>query len=792
VAIASRLELRTAFSELLPSNDPGVVTMQKTSQRMGDLTLLLIGVHSPDRQATLRYAEMLTGKLRQLPPNVVSLATYNVRDVRDFYKRNQWLYVSEDDLTTIRDRLRKEIGKRKNPLFMDLGDDDEPVDQLRARLTSRDPLGGRFPDGVLSDKDGKYVWIAALPPGGLFGERAGEKLHHAAEQLIRDNDPARHHPGMKAEVLGPVATLIANRQAVERDILWVTGTCIVVVALSILLFFRRWRVVPMIGVPAVIGTVMAFAAAQLLFGYVNSSTAFLGSIIVGNGINYAIILMSRYQEQRAAGDDLPLALERTIDGVLAATGVAALCASASYASLMLTSFRGFYQFGAMGAIGVLCCWIASFTVLPAMIIIGDRGAQGSRARIAPLSLAPLGRLLIRRPAAVLLTSVAVTVVSLFGLWHFTAQPFEYDFRRLNARITVSETTRQFDASQSSLFGRWPQPTIVLADSADEVEAVRAAIRRQDDALPGPDVIGQIVTVNDILPGTPQVQEQKLALLSDIRRLKQDALALADDAEKQRLAQIDPPADLRLLGPQDLPPLARRPFTEVNGALGRVLLVYPVEQGISIWNGRDLLKIATVLQRLQLPQPGGSEKTLDTSGSAVIFASMIRSILRDGPIATGASLLAVVLLILLVMRPMRVAALAIATLLVGVVWMVGAAGLVQVKITFLNFIALPITFGIGAENANNVVTRNRETRYGVRSVVSTGSADAQCSWTTSVCYGSLRAAPNTALQGFGAMAILGEVACLLAAVAALPSLVVWLQRRQQRQPGQFQGSSTGLP
>jgi predicted RND superfamily exporter protein len=798
VAIASRLELRTAFSELLPSNDPGVVTMHKTSQRMGDLTLLLIGVRSPDRQATLRYAEMLTGKLRQLPPHVVSLATYHIRDVRDFFKHNQWLYVSEADLTTIRDRLRKEIGKRKNPLFMDLGGDDEPVDQLRARLTSRDPLGGRFPDGVLSDKDGKYVWIAALPPGGLFGERAGEKLHHAAEQLIRDNDPARHNPGMKAEVLGPVATLIANRQAVERDILWVTGTCIVVVALSILLFFRRWRVVPMIGVPAVIGTVMAFAAAQLLFGYVNSSTAFLGSIIVGNGINYAIILMSRYQEQRAAGDDLPLALERTIDGVLAATGVAALCASASYASLMLTSFRGFYQFGAMGAIGVLCCWIASFTVLPAMIIIGDRGAQGSRARIAPLSLAPLGRLLIRRPAAVLLTSVAVTVVSLFGLWHFTAQPFEYDFRRLNARITVSETTRQFDASQSSLFGRWPQPTIVLADSADEVEAVRAAIRRQDDALPGPDVIGQIVTVNDILPGTPQVQAQKLELLREILRLKQDALTLADDSEKQRLSQIDPSPDLRLLTPEDLPPLARRPFTEVapngqqEGPLGRVLLVYPVEEGISIWNGRDLLKIATVLQRLQLPQPGGSEKTLDTSGSAVIFASMIRSILRDGPIATGASLLAVVLLILLVMRPMRVAALAIATLLVGVVWMVGAAGLVQVKITFLNFIALPITFGIGAEYAINVVTRNRETRDIVRAVVSTGSAVALCSWTTIVGYGSLLAAQNRALQGFGAMAILGEVACLLAAVAALPSLVVWLQRRQQRQPGQFQGSSTGLP
>ena len=48
---------------------------------------------------------------------------------------------------------------------------------------------------------------------------------------------------------------------------------------------------------------MAFAVAELAFGYLNSSTAFLGSIIIGNGINYAIVLMSRYEEHRARGED---------------------------------------------------------------------------------------------------------------------------------------------------------------------------------------------------------------------------------------------------------------------------------------------------------------------------------------------------------------------------------------------------------------------------------------------------------------------------------------------------------
>jgi hypothetical protein len=121
--------------------------------------------------------------------------------------------------------------------------------------------------------------------------------------------------------------------------------------------------------------------------------------------------------------------------------------------------------------------------------------------------------------------------------------------------------------------------------------------------------------------------------------------------------------------------------------------------------------------------------------------------------------------------------AILTLLLGVVLMVGSAGWAGVRVTFLNFIALPITFGIGAEYALNVVTRYREDRDTLKAVTSTGAAVALCSWTTIVGYGSLLAARNQALQGFGAMAILGEAACLLGAIVALPSALLWWTDRK---------------
>ena len=778
-ALAARLELRTSFAELLPSDDPGVVALNETQKRMGDMTLLFIGVRSPDRDANIRYAEMLTGKLRDLPKSVVEFAAYNVRDLRAFFEANKWLFAGEDDLIEIRDRVRREISKRKNPLLVDL-DDEESVEQMKDRMIKRDWVDDRFPDGVFSSQDGTYVWVAALPPGGLLGERAGEAIFQAAQQLVRDNDPKKFHEQMVAHLGGPVATLIASRSAVERDILWVTLTCLLIVAASLWAYFRRFRAVPLVGVSAMIGTVMAFAMADLLFGYVNSSTAFLGSIILGNGINYGIILISRYQELRAGGLPTEDALAKALAGVMRGTGVAAVCASAAYATLMLTSFRGFYQFGVMAAFGQIFCWLLTFSVLPALFLVIDRRTRASGAPDrAPASFSFLRPLLSKHPGRVALAAGLLTALCGYGLLHFVDAPFEYDFRKLNAQLASTEDDEAFAHSVDSLFGRWPSPTIVLADSRAETESIRRAIRKQDRATGDRQVIGQIATVYDLLPGTPEVQTRKLALLANIRKLVHDpALDVLTADERKKIDALDPPTHLHVLVPEELPALARRPFTEANGTVGRVVLVYPIDKGLSVWNGKDLLRIARVLQVIHLDEG----KTIDTAGSAVVFAAMIRSVLHDGPRATAASLLAVLVLILLIMRPMSSARAAIATLLVGVTWMMGVAGLFGVRITFLNFIALPITFGIGAEYGLNVAVRYRQDRDMIRAVMSTGAAVAVCSWTTIVGNGSLLAARNRALRGFGAMAILGELACITAAILALPGIMLWLEGRQARRTG----------
>src|SRR6185436_14290545 len=99
------------------------------------------------------------------------------------------------------------------------------------------------------------------------------------------------------------------------------------------------------------------------------------------------------------------------------------------------------------------------------------------------------------------------------------------------------------------------------------------------------------------------------------------------------------------------------------------------------------------------------------------------------------------------------------------------GVISLKLNFMNFVALPITLGVGADYAANIWARMRNEGVGqIKNVIAeTGSAVALCSMTTMIGYSSLLLSRNRALRSFGLLADLGEIACLLAALVVLPAI-----------------------
>src|SRR6185436_16244002 len=111
-----------------------------------------------------------------------------------------------------------------------------------------------------------------------------------------------------------------------------------------------------------------FAVGHLLVGHLNSNTAFLGSIIAGNGINYPLLFLAYYRA-RPASEPMGEALLRAARNSLPGTLGAAATASAAYAGLAVSNFRGFSQFGWLGGAGMLVTWALTFVSMPIAITL---------------------------------------------------------------------------------------------------------------------------------------------------------------------------------------------------------------------------------------------------------------------------------------------------------------------------------------------------------------------------------------------------------------------------------------
>ncbi|MBI5482273.1 MAG: MMPL family transporter [Deltaproteobacteria bacterium] len=778
---ATRLKLKTDFAELLPQKDPAVVVLREMAGRINGMSHIVVAVESPSPEANQRFSDDAAQRIRDLGLRGVLDVENGVQAEREFLKQNKFLYAGVQKLEDARDRLRRAIMKRKNPAFVDLSDDDqEGKDTLAGRRADiekkESELTDKYPGGYFATKDRLVYAVVVRLDGSIFSEHHGEDIAPTIRRLTVEMQPTRYHPQMTVGLTGDVMTAIEERKALEDDLVWASSVCILMTGLVIFLFYGRFRSIPLVVFPCLCAAVMAMAFAQAAFGALNASTAFLGTIIVGNGINYAIIQMARYEEERRAGRSVRDSIAIAVGTTTRATLAASLGAAIAYGSLAITGFRGFNQFGYIGGVGMIMAWTMTVVALPAVWVLVDRRGLGQTApRVKGFAAAaPLARFTVSHPKLVLLAATALTLAAIVPFPRYVRDPFEYDFRKLGNQLSQKGAgATAVSRRVSPIFGRELSPNFVIADHPSQVEEIRQQLREQDKRFA---ILGDIKTINDFLPGAPPEQREKLQILAQIRTMVDKNADLLDDQEKADAERLRPPDDLKVIAARDLPWGLRRYFTEIDGTIGRPVVFF-AREGVTVWDGRVQIKVAAVTQQVRLKDG----RTVRSSGKSAIFAGMLESIIRDGPIATVASLLGVALLLVVVTFRKGGWYLVLGILSVGVLWMVGTAATLHVRVNFLNFIALPITFGINVDYGINVYLRYKAEGRGrvQHTIEATGAAVALCALTTIIGYGALLVADNQALRSFGSMAIIGEFCTLSAALVVLPAVLVMLERRRAR-------------
>jgi predicted RND superfamily exporter protein len=793
-ALTSRLSVKSDLSYLLPESTPSVRQLRALEKRARITATFMLGVESVDVAARARAGEALLRRIQALDAAALGIGGVTSDDgvFRRYTWDNRFLFADLADLTAARDSLRARMMKA-NPLYVSL--DDEPADQKKSGGDRLDELRKKLDEArerarqptALVSADGRLqlIIVRATFNGGDLdsGARLAEALQHQIDATLAETGPA-----VTVGMAGDVIRGLAEQHGLIAGMTIATLLTLAAVLAALLLYFRSLAGVLALGWSLTVGALVAFAFTELTIGHLNIASAFLSSIVIGNGINFGIIYLGRYFEERREGHPVERSLEMARSATMRATAAAALAAGTAYLSLAATPFRGFRDFGIIGGMGMACCWISAYTVLPAALALAERRGW-IRVRPEPAAIGWFERALPKRPGPVLAVAAVLFAASALGAWRYlTHQPLETNLR--NMASTNAELDRgsalmdKFDRA----FGHGISGGFALAvNRRDEVAPLVRKLRAADEGKPERQrLFSRVTTLDDRLPAD---QPDKLEILDELRRLVDRQLRhpdLLSDADRKTLQESRPPDGLRALGDADVPLELAWPYVERDGTRGRIVLAN-TGLGIDSWNTHDLRRFAAAVRGL------GLGPDVLVGGSAFVFTDMLNAMERDGPHATAIAAFGAVVVVVALLGPSLAGFATLFCGAFGTLAMVALAGLFGLKVNFLDFVALPITIGIGIDYSVNIISRARtepDTRQGRVESARTASAVALCSYTTVVGYGSLWFSSNKGIRSFGWAAMLGELTCLSAALLIAPALARVIATRPPRADRRQRAATAG--
>lgn len=776
--------LRTDLEELLPDSARSVQDLHHARNRLRSTQSLVVLVFSKDPQASRNFMVDLAHAVPKELGGQVDRVEYRIdREIR-FFKQYRPLFIETKDLERIRDYVHDRIDYEKslrNPLnIFRLEEVPEPAlnfGGLERKYSDKVSSYTRFKDGFYANPD-ETIRAALLHIKGQGGISVALKVTDKVWDIVHRLNPQSYSPDMTVRFAGDVEDFVEEHGSLISDLAFTTWVVALLVTAAMIAYYREIRMTCALVISLFMGTLWTFGVAYFAVGYLNANSAFLGSIVIGNGINFGIIILARYLELRRGGVVPLRSLIVTLRQTSAATLTAALAAGLSYGSLAATTFRGFHQFGIIGLIGMVLCWFSSFSVMPAMILLIESRWPKKYKSVHRLrgGFSNLIAFVVKSaPRTILLVSLLALIASAVAVISFRGEIIDTDTTKLRDRRTMNSGSGYLSQYVDEVFGRYITPLIIMADNPTDMAKIEEKIKAYKSRTGHEGLVANVFSLKDFVPSD---QKKKLQILQQIRHLiKPSIFAKLSSSDRAKVKQLLTREGLKPFKLSDLPPLILDRFRLVNGQIGNLVIVEPVIDKVALSSAVNQNRLISELRSVaDSVRPG-----TPVVGTLPVTVDMYQSVRQDGPKATLIAFLSVVVLVIALFRQPGAVGFTLFSLVLGVSWLLGLLFGFDFKINFLNFIALPITFGIGVDYGVNMVQRYRTEGRGniLTAIRGTGGAVALASLTTIIGYGSLLLAGNQAFFSFGRVAILGEVTTLAAALLSLPAFLYLRDRRRLR-------------
>ncbi|KAA1422108.1 RND family transporter [Nocardioides humilatus] len=289
--------------------------------------------------------------------------------------------------------------------------------------------------GALTSKDGeaRYVLVGIT---GVTGAPSSIQQVTAVRDVAADLAP----DGLDVAVTGPTATIVDLATETEHSVIRITIVSIGLIALLLWLIYRSFAVMGVVLTIVGLGLGLARALTALcgeldLFTVSTFSGTFLTAVVLGAGTDYAIFLVSRYQELRREGVPPELAAATAGARITSVIVGSALTVVLACGCMLLADLGFFSTTGPAIAVSVAINLLVAITLTPALLALaGRRGWCEPRATKADKVWPRLAALVVAHPTRMLAASL-VPLLALAALAPLLA--VSYDTRDSQKKETES-------------------------------------------------------------------------------------------------------------------------------------------------------------------------------------------------------------------------------------------------------------------------------------------------------------------------------------------------------------------
>ena len=269
---------------------------------------------------------------------------------------------------------------------------------------------------------------------------------------------------------GPLEILITGRSAyvaeislsMRYDIVATLAGSVLLVGCIFFVGFHRWLPLLGMGFSLLLSCLVALTLGLLIFGRLSMVSVGFCAILVGLGVDFAILTFGRYQQARTDGESHGQAIATSVAKLGRAIFFGALTTAVGFLALVLSGSMGFSQLGVLIAIGIFVAGLFMCSIL--FLFIRERQPPVRRDWIFEV-VRKYVQWSVQRPAPMLIFSSAfLLLLTAVGFSPVPPLHFEASARSLEPKNSRASLALRKIMQKTPM--RW-EPVVAIVRASDQ-------------------------------------------------------------------------------------------------------------------------------------------------------------------------------------------------------------------------------------------------------------------------------------------------------------------------------------